>query len=196
MTRDRDLKSRVFVGVDGSLASLRALREAAAAARRRRGELHVVHVRPRERPAPLPLLMGFGPVVQLREPGPSDWLDRAAMELIRACLRDSLGCAPADLDVHLTVVTGEPHRELVSMGSHDEDLLVVGTRGGRRRSHLRRRSVSRYCAGHARCPLLIVPRDEFARTTGHRSWVRGPAALRDPWREFDAMLGKEAHPIR
>src|SRR4051812_31924055 len=108
MPRDRNTKRRVFVGVDGSLASLRALREAAAAARRRHAELHVMHVRPREQPMPLPLVVGFGVVVPPREPEPSDWLDRAATELILACLRDALGGAPADLDVHLAVLIGEP----------------------------------------------------------------------------------------
>jgi nucleotide-binding universal stress UspA family protein len=191
----RDNRSRVYVGVDGSLTSLRALREAAVAARRRRAELHVVHVRPRERPIPLPPVAEFGSVIQSWEPEPSDRLDRAAMELILGCLRDALGGAPADLDVHLTVLTGDPHRELVSIGCRDEDLLVVGTGGGRRWSHMRRRSVSRYCAGHARCPVLVVPRDEFARTMRRRIWAH-PAASRDPWRDFDAVRGRKTHPIR
>jgi nucleotide-binding universal stress UspA family protein len=115
MMTGRNKKRRVFVGVDGSLASLRALREAAAAARRRRAELHVVHVRPRERPIPLPLLVEFAPVIPPRDPEPSDWPDRVAMGLILGCLRNGLGGAPADLDVHRTVLIGEPRRELVSL---------------------------------------------------------------------------------
>jgi Universal stress protein family len=82
--------------------------------------------------------------------------------------------------VHRTVLVGRPGAELASLGRLDDDLLVVGTRGGRQWRHPGRRSVSRYCATHSRCPTLVVPRAELARTMYHGF------VPRDLWKEFDS----------
>lgn len=193
MTTNRD-KRRVFVGVDGSLPSLRALREAASAARQRGAELHVVHVR---RPSPtmpaMPFLIPSNPDAPRQHSEPLAWADSGAMDLIVTCLRNALGGDPVDLDVHRRVLIGRPGKGLASLGCRDSDLIVVGTGGARRWHHVLRRSVSRYCAAHSRCPVLVVPRDEFARTM-HRTRER--RVPRDAWREFDATASRETHPTR
>lgn len=193
MERDRDNRSRVFVGVDGSLASLRALREATSQARQRHAELHVVHVRPPGPAMPaMPFLIAPSPGTLRPDHEAVNALDQDAEELILTCLRDALGTLPPDLDVRWRVLVGRLPSALAALGRRDSDLLVVGTRGAKRRHHLRRRSVSRYCATHSRCPVLVVPCDEFARS------VRRPrrsvlTVTRDPWREFDRTDGRETH---
>lgn len=196
MKKDRNDKGRVFVGVDGSLASLRALREATAQARQRRAELHVVHVRQPEPTMPaMPFLIPSIPDDSRRDGDPADSPDRAAEELILSCLRDALGALPPGLDVRWRVLVGRLPSALAALGCRDSDLLVVGTRGGRRWRHPRRRSVSRYCAVRARCPVLIVPQDEFARTA-QRPRRQRLMGMRDPWREFDRTDEREVHPAR
>lgn len=183
-------EGRVFVGVDGSLTSLRALREAAVQARHRNGELHVVHVRQRERPGPVPLVEFFGPApIAAQDPTPAHRADAAARNLIAECVRDAFGAVPADLDIRQTVLVGVPKTELAALGRRDDDLLVIGTNGGRRRHHLRRRSVSRYCATHSHCPVLVTPCNELARTLRRRA--ASHPLPRDPWKDFDALDRRE-----
>jgi nucleotide-binding universal stress UspA family protein len=71
---------------------------------------------------------------------------------------------PEDLAIRSVVMTGEPGPALVGYACREEDLLVVGAswRGGIRRWW--ERSVSAYCARHARCPVLTVPLNELARS--------------------------------
>lgn len=200
-------RCRVFVGVDGSLPSLRALREAAAQARQRGAELHVVHVR-RFEPASTPPAMYYliPSTPYLTQPDAlsaeradppaafsTERADNGAADLIATCLQNALGAPPVDLEVHRRVLVGLPHRGLISLACRDDDLLVVGTRGGRRRHHWRRRSVSRFCVAHASGPVLVVPCDEFARAMRpHRGGRR--IMPRDPWREFDSTARSQPHP--
>lgn len=178
-------EGRVIVGVDGSLTSLRALRQAVVEARRRGVELRVVHVRPAVRPS-----MEYGPYGPV---GPAPWegtrrevLDRSAADLIDRCLRESLGAAPADITVCGRVAVGRPETELVDQAWCDDDLLVVGTRGRRRWRLPWRRSVSKYCIAHCACPVLVVPPDGFTRAM--RSGKRWHRSMRhgDVWKQFDA----------
>jgi nucleotide-binding universal stress UspA family protein len=181
----QERKSRVFVGVDDSLASLQALRQAAAEARQRHAELHVIYVR---RPAspPVPVGAGLPTNASWWDPVQANWLNAHAMQIITMSLNEALGGAPADLDVHCTVLVGKPHTELASLSGRNDDLLVVGTDGGKRRHHPRRRSVSRYCATHSRCPVLVVPGAEFARAMRHRFMPGRSRLPRDIWKEFEA----------
>jgi nucleotide-binding universal stress UspA family protein len=80
--------------------------------------------------------------------------------LIAACLHEAVGGIPSDVTVSVVVAVGKPGPELLAQAWRDDDLLVLGTRGGRRWHHLRRASVSRYCTRRARCPVLVVPNDE------------------------------------
>jgi hypothetical protein len=61
------------------------------------------------------------------------------------------------LSVECVIVRGAPGPALVATADDPNDLLIVG--GGRRGrlAGIRVGSVSRYCFGHANCPLLIVP---------------------------------------
>ena len=176
-------QSRVFVGVDKSLASLQALRRAAAEAQHRRVDLYVVHVRNPARSAWLMDSLGQPIPGGWLEPPRTDWLNASALQVIATSLDEALGGTPADLTVHRTVLVGRPGAELAALGRLDDDLLVVGTRSGRQWRHPGRGSVSRYCVTHSRCPTLVVPRGELARTLHHRM------VPRDLWKEFDTISG-------
>jgi nucleotide-binding universal stress UspA family protein len=180
-------RGRVIVGVNGSLASLRALREAVAAARRRDAELTVIHVRP---PA-----HASAPIGVLGIPDPTPWpgqqtertLDREGEALIARCIDEGLGNAPPDVAVAIRVEVGTPHTALVQQVWRDDDLLVVGTRSRSRWAPPWHHSVGRYCAAHARCPVLVVPPDDFARAMRReRRWYRW-RLRRDVWKGFDAQ---------
>lgn len=179
---------RVYVGVDGSLASLRALREAAGQARQRYAELRIVHVRPPARSDPVPAINLFGVVLTSRpDPEPERWADAAARGRMAGWVQDAFCAVPAGLAITYLVLVGDPETTLARLGRCDEDLLVVGTNGGRRRHHLSRPSVSRYCAKHSRCPVLVTPCSELARTLRLRALSHGHVLPRDPWKELDAL---------
>jgi nucleotide-binding universal stress UspA family protein len=178
---------RIIVGVNGSLASLRALRAAVAEARRRDARLTVIYVRP---PAHASASIGV-----LGIPDPTPWpgqqtvqsLDREAEALIARCIDEGLGNMPADVTVAIRVEVGTPHTALVQQVWRDDDLLVVGTRGRSRCARPWHHSVGRYCVAHARCPVLVVPPDDFARATWReRRWYRS-RLHGDPWKGFDAQ---------
>jgi nucleotide-binding universal stress UspA family protein len=157
--RGRD-RGRVIVGVDGSLASLGALRRAVAEARQRQMPLCAVRVVPE-----VHAWLGAAPL---------DEADLAAFERhITAAFADALGGYPPDLAIRTTVMVGSPGPALVSLAHHDDDLLVVGSGDHRRR----RRSVSGYCVRHARCPVLAVPLPALARAMRRLRLPRGRISL-------------------
>lgn len=84
-------------------------------------------------------------------------------------MRQALGAIPTDLEVHVVVEAGGSAATLVTEASRASDLLVVGTNDGRRWRHPWRRSVSKRCATHAHCPVLVVPAGELSRATRRRS---------------------------
>jgi nucleotide-binding universal stress UspA family protein len=184
---------RVIVGVDGSLTSLRALRAAVAEARGRGTRLLVVHVR---RPAHANVPIGVFGI-----PEPTPWpgqetvcsLDHQAEAVIARCIDEGLGIAPADVVISFRVEVGRPDAALVRQVCRDDDLLVVGTCGRSRWTHPFRRSVGSYCVGHAKCPVLVVPPDDFARAMRreHR-WFR----FRRTWKRFDLRASQSPPPIR
>jgi nucleotide-binding universal stress UspA family protein len=155
---------RVIVGVHGSLGSLQALRHAADEARQRDVPL-------------LPVIAWVPPGGDLPERRHSSpylrklWRD-AAWDRLRTAFDDGLGGFPADLQVEPHVERGETGPVLVDIASQREDLLIVGT--GRRRtvSRMFRRSVTRYCLAHAKCPVLAVPPSALMDEMSHglRSW--------------------------
>jgi len=145
----------VIVGVSGSPASLRALRYAEMLA----GSWDAVLV----------------PVIAWVPPG-GDSADRgqpsmhlrqlwqeAACERLRDALAAAWGQAPVDAEVRPAVQRGDAGRVLTSIASQPDDLLVLGA--GRRGALGRMLScrVSRYCAAHAGCPVVLVPPPELAR---------------------------------
>ena len=62
---------------------------------------------------------------------------------------------------------GDTGLVLVDVASQPDDLLIIGTGRRARFGRMMRKSVSRYCLAHARCPVLAVPpsalMDEMSR---------------------------------
>jgi nucleotide-binding universal stress UspA family protein len=139
---------RILVGVHGSLGSLQALRYATQEARKREARL-------------VPIIAWVPPggdLAERRQPVYSlrqIWRD-AALGRLAGAFDQGLGGLPADLVVEPRVIRGPAGPVLAETADRPDDLLVVGTG---RRGVLRwlRRSVSRYCLAHARCPVIAIP---------------------------------------
>jgi nucleotide-binding universal stress UspA family protein len=165
---------RIIVGVHGSLGSLQALRHAADEAR--------------ERNVPLVAVIAWippgGDLAERRHSSPylrKIWRE-AAWEQLCAAFDAGLGGVPSDLRVESQAVRGETGPVLVDTADQPGDLLVIGT--GRRVgfSRMMRRSVSRYCLAHARCPVLAVPPSALMDEMSHplHSWhIRRHALIPD-----------------
>jgi len=139
----------IVVGIDGSEASLAALRWAVAEAELRGDEVRAVYAWRR------PLTTGFGhaptplhvPAEKLREEAES----RLA-SFVSEIARDAAG-------VHVGQVAEEGVPADVLVGaSRDADLLVLGSRGLGRVGAALLGSVSRRCAREAACSVVIVRR--------------------------------------
>jgi nucleotide-binding universal stress UspA family protein len=151
---------RVYVGVSGSPGSVHALRYAADLAR--------------DQDAILVPLLAWVPPDSSRQPWPELrqlWEDDAWQRLWGA-LNIAFGGLPAGVRAEPAVLRGKPGRALVSAASRAGDVLVMGAgrRGARR---LVRSGVSRYCLGHACCPVLAIPPPSLAQEAGYglRGWV-------------------------
>lgn len=132
---------RIVVGVDGSPASVDALRWAADEARVRHARLTVAIVWKWNVPAPVPMV---GPMPgELRE---------AAREALDAALR-SVDLTGVEVDPVL--VEGEAADKLEELAA-DADLLVVGSRGRSAVAGVLLGSVSRHCVLHVACPVVVV----------------------------------------
>jgi len=161
--------SRVIVGVSGSPGCLPAVRYAAGLARAHQAPL-------------IPVLAWQPPGGDLAErshPSPvlRDLWAEAASRRLHAALLLAFGGLPPDVDVQPQVVRGDPGRSLVKVASEPGDLLVIGT--GRRPMLGRalHAGASRYCLGHAACPVLAVPPSPLDRALG-RFGLRGWAIRR------------------
>ena len=155
---------RIIVGVHGSLGSLQALRFAADEARQRNVPLLAVTA----------WVPPGGDMAERRHSSPylrKIWRE-AAWERLWAAFDAGLGGLPADLQVETQAVRGETGPVLVDAASQPDDLLIIGT--GRRAGfgRMTRRSVSRYCLAHARCPVLAVPPSALMDEMSHplHSW--------------------------
>jgi nucleotide-binding universal stress UspA family protein len=163
---------RIIVGVHGSLGSLQALRYAADEARQRNVPLVAVTA----------WVPPGGDLAERRHSSPylrKIWRE-AAWERLWAAFDAGLGGVPDDVQVEPQIARGETGPVLVDIADQRDDLLIIGT-GRRSGFGLLRRSVSRYCLAHARCPVLAVPpsalMDEMAY--GLRSWHRRHALIPD-----------------
>jgi nucleotide-binding universal stress UspA family protein len=164
--RAGEREGRVIVGVQPSVAGLRALRLAVAEARRRGPELHAVRVWEDRRIRPTGL-EGWPPY--------DEWFrraERAAADTITNAFREAMGGIPADLDVEPVPVVGKPGRVLVGYAYRDADVLYVGHRQRGWLGRLVNRSVAGYCVAHAACPVQVVPPDAFGREATGRGAAR------------------------
>ncbi|MFF7634002.1 universal stress protein [Kitasatospora sp. NPDC008050] len=147
-------RRRVVVGVSGSLGSLAALHRAAEEARRTGAELLTVLAwmppggEHSVRRAPCPPL-----VSACRE---------AAVERLGTALGEAFPGGLAGVPLQCVAVRGEAGPALVAAADGPDDVLIVGTGGGRWRRWLRP-SVTNYCVRHAGCPVLTVPRPQLLR---------------------------------
>jgi len=180
---------RVIVGIEDSPAGLRTLRVAVTQAIQRRQELIAIHSfrLPRDRAAHRHARLAYGPAGSGEPLGPSRvWMtevterQRRAMRVIETAFEQAVGEVPGTVPVRLRASSGAPGPVLASAACYETDLLVVGVSAARRRWSFHR-SVGRYCAAHAACPVLLVPAPELAREMGGR---------RRPWRrrELDRLL--------
>jgi nucleotide-binding universal stress UspA family protein len=140
-----DRSGRVVVGIDGSLASLAALRFAAETAALRGSVLHAVHTWV----APYQATSVWSPPL----PAIDESRDAAV-----ATLRDSVSAVLGDghgLRVEHSVVEGAAGPALVR-AAEDADLLVVGSRGRGGWKALLLGSVSTHCVVNAPGPVVIA----------------------------------------
>jgi nucleotide-binding universal stress UspA family protein len=140
-------KGRIVVGVDGSPASVAALRWAADLARLRGAEIVVVcawHV----------ALASLAPYAPVSRRPTADGERRRVEADLAVAMRTALGPTP-DVKVRAVLVCGPPARVIVDQCG-DADLLVLG--GHHANSPLRQTvgAVVRTCLRQASCPVVIV----------------------------------------
>jgi nucleotide-binding universal stress UspA family protein len=140
--------ARIVTGVDGSPASVAALRWAIGQAELTGAAVDAViawH---------FPVLGasgGFG--IELAAMGPGDWR-KTAENTAAEVISGALGPA-SDVRVRVRVVEGDPARSLTD-ASAGADLLVVGSRGHGGVTEALLGSVSEYCVRHAACPVVVT----------------------------------------
>jgi nucleotide-binding universal stress UspA family protein len=154
--------TRIVVGIDDSPGGLAALRWALGEARGAGAQLLAVRSwalglprhgglrRHRRTRAHQHIVLHFDGFEQRQ----------ASAELIRRSLRDVAGRVPKDVTITVATPEGDPGAILTGIATGDDDLLVVGherARGFRRIPRVLHGSVSRYCSGHAHCPVVVVP---------------------------------------
>jgi nucleotide-binding universal stress UspA family protein len=140
---------RIVVGVDGSSASLDALRWALAQARLAGDAIDAVLAwRP-------PAAYGGYPVI-----AEEDWQANAE-EVLDTALSEVPEAADARMVRH--VVQGHPVDVLLERAA-GADLLVVGSRGLGGFSGMLLGSVSQHVVAHAPCPVLVVRHETTAPT--------------------------------
>jgi nucleotide-binding universal stress UspA family protein len=144
--------ARVVVGVTGSAGSGAALRMAAAEARRSgRGLVVVLAWEP-----------PGGEAAYRLAPDPGLLLiwERAAGERLSAAFADAfaetVGGAPADVEVERLVVRGPAALALTSLAERPDDLLVLGAGTRHPLARLLRGAVRRRALARAHAPVMLV----------------------------------------
>lgn len=157
------LARRVVVGVSGSPGSLQALRYASALARSDNAVLAPV----------LAWVPPGGEIADRRAPCPqlrSAW-KQAAWERLWNAVELAIGGPPADLEFTPEIVRGEAGAVLSEVARQRGDVLVIGA-GRRSALRLAAGKVSKYCVGHAHCPVIAVPPPELAAELhGLHGWM-------------------------
>ncbi|GAA4472816.1 universal stress protein [Phytohabitans houttuyneae] len=156
----RQIAGRVVVGVDLSLAGLRALRLAVAEAGRRGVAVHAVRV------------WNCDSSWQDDAAGCTEEIGEQARAEAVAAFDAAMGGIPHDVRVVITPVVGRPWSALVDYAYRDNDLLYVGTSQRHWWRRLFRPSTARYCAAHASCPVVVVPAESFVRSAAGRRQTR------------------------
>lgn len=169
--------ARVVVGVDDSLAGLRALREAVGIARSRHIEVLVVGA------CPAPQQPGrwfwAWPVAGLGAPAAMSRVEdlwqireRKVQAAVAHAFDEAMGGMPKDIPVRIMAADERLRRALVH-SSLERDVLVIAAPQHHRWWPFRP-SIVRYCTAHADSPVLVVPPPRAARELdgGWRPWRR------------------------
>jgi len=156
---------RFVVGVSGSAGSLQALRYAAQLARRDAATLTAV----------LAWTPPGGDLAERRCPNPELrrlWR-QAAWDRLSQSIDLAIGGPPADIEFSPVVVRGEAGQVLTEVAAQPDDVLVIGAGRHGLLHRLLGCRVSRYCLGHACCPLVAVPPSQLTDDVrGLRGWLR------------------------
>lgn len=143
------MSGRFIVGVDGSEEGQLALRWAARFAEAHGARLTPMLVWDAPRIAMVPYPVDIPE--QERRSFQTDY-EEAAEALVRRTREDH-----PDVDIDEAVVLrGDPAKELCD-AAEEADLLVLGSRGLGGFAGLMLGSVTAHCAGHAPCPVAVVP---------------------------------------
>jgi nucleotide-binding universal stress UspA family protein len=149
---------RVVVGVDDTHAGIAAVQEAVRLARTTGAQLVAV----RSWALGLPRHGGRRRPADHSHPHVILYFDVAGLEqasadIVGKVFRIAVGGIPRDVTVTIKTPEGDPGPALTDVARAAGDVLVVGE--GHRPSlrHLLHGSVSRYCDGHAHCPVVVVP---------------------------------------
>ena len=149
MTEARDVRT-IVVGVDGSAASVEALRRAQSLAE----QLSATVIALASWDVP-PVYDGYVAM------GIDDF-DVRAGEILQESMVKAFGAEPP-ANVEARLVQGHPRHTLIE-ASRDADMLVVGRRGHGGFGGLLLGSVSSALVAHAHCPVLVVHTPEAKAT--------------------------------
>lgn len=143
----------VVVGVDGSEASVRALRWAVDEARLRRVRLTAVYVyRSLREGAPFDAFAG---IEQQQLDELETHAGRTALRKLDTLLSEAGDTSGVTIERH--VESGSPAKVLTADAADEHTLLVVGSRGHGGFRGLLLGSVSQQCLHHARGPVVVTP---------------------------------------
>lgn len=135
----------IVVGIDGSPASVQALRWAVDEARLRGAVVRVVHA--------WSFPFHDGEIAHLAGESAHDALKLAAERTVDAVLHEVAGSDGTAIE---QIIVEAPPAQALIAAAHEADLLVVGSRGRGGFASLLLGSVSYQCALHAACPVVIV----------------------------------------
>ncbi|HEY5360431.1 MAG TPA: universal stress protein [Streptosporangiaceae bacterium] len=164
---------RIVVGIDDSPGGLNALRWAVSQARI--GGVQLVAVRswalglPRHGGRRRRRPVRVHPHLVLTFDGGEQC--QGAAERVRESFQIAAGGPPLDVAVTVQTPEGDPGATLTDIATDDGDLLVVGQNRGLSVRRLLHGSVSRYCTGHSRCPVVIVPAAQDEEDCGSQASV-------------------------
>lgn len=139
----QDGRERVLVGIDGSDASLEALRWAVRYGERTGAVVEALHA------WQIPTTYGT-PV----EAVPGERFEETAERALKGSV-DEVAGGRTDVEVVAVTEMGHPPKVLVER-SKEADLLVVGNRGRGGLASALLGSVSLHCVAHADCPVVVI----------------------------------------
>jgi nucleotide-binding universal stress UspA family protein len=151
-----DTARRVIVGVDDTSSGQAALRWAVRRAASDDAQLVAVRAwalglprhggRRHRHPDRSPVVITFA----------GDSQREAAIALVRRTFRRAVGITPAKIAATIEILEGDPAIVLTQIAARDGDLLVLGDEHGSSMKRIVHGSVSRYCATHSKCPVVII----------------------------------------